>query len=82
MNAEVQDLPTDLPAVNTAALRCYLNFMVSELNILRARTLDDAEFILRKLCASQNLFLFRGGNHLAVHMFSGHSARMLFVTEA
>jgi hypothetical protein len=72
----------ELPAaVNIEALRCYLNFMAAEIGAVGARNLDDAADVLGGLCRSQNLFLHRGGHHLAVHLFSGHWTRLLFVTE-
>lgn len=84
IQAEVENFTAaELPAAcNAEAIRSYVNYMVSEIGILRARTLDDAALILGRLCASQNMYVYRGGNHLAVHMFSGHPTRLLIVKEA
>jgi hypothetical protein len=58
----------------------FLNYVAGMLR-LRLHTLDTAEHELRQLVAGQGMYVYRGGSHLAVHFYSGHPDRLLFVTE-
>lgn len=46
----------------------------------QCRTLDEAEEKLKEFF--HGWFVYRGGNHVAMHRTSGDDRRILFVTEA
>ncbi len=80
ITATIETIPTDLKAVNVDILRAWLGYASAVVSA--TRDLDHAESELRALADRMGLFVYRGGDHLALHMFSGHPARMLMVKES